>query len=160
MLTFFTSAAFKYFMFPLFGAALGIFVKHATRNDQYAKFRKEDVAVGLDLLKTACLTLLVFATDKSAALVTSNNSLEAAITANVANAQLAVLQKANTALLRQVTDAWIIIVLMIIGLWSLSTLVRKLGWKNETEQHGMLGIAIPLSVGILSLVLVMAKATT
>jgi hypothetical protein len=39
-----------------------------TRNDTYARFSKEDLAVGLDLFKTSCLMFVVLLTDKAIAL--------------------------------------------------------------------------------------------
>jgi succinate dehydrogenase/fumarate reductase cytochrome b subunit len=51
-----------------------------------------------------------------------------------------------------------VIALMFLGLWSISTLVRKWGWQSETEMRPLAGIAIPLCLGILALIAVMAGA--
>jgi len=37
-------------------------------------------------------------------------------------------------------------------------LVRKWGWKSETEMTALVGIAVPLAFGITSLIAVMAGA--
>jgi hypothetical protein len=56
-----TSTWFRYVAFPLGSAALGVAVKYVTRNDQYAKFQKEDMFIGLELILTACCPASAFA---------------------------------------------------------------------------------------------------
>ena len=117
------------------------------------------MAVGLDLVKSACLTFLVITSDRAAALMTSNGELAQAIATNDQARAVELIAK-NQSLSEQVANAGWLIAIMLLALWSLSTLVRKAGWKdggNELEVG--LGIAVPLVIGILSLVVVMAKAT-
>jgi hypothetical protein len=165
MLQFLTTPWFKYFVYPLFGAVLGVAIKYATRNDRYTTFKKDDLAVGLDLLKTAFLTLLVFSVDKSAELQKIGHLLTQAAQENykhhtIATAQLVVnLQAMNQKLTDHVTDAWLMAIFLILAMWSLSTVVRKKGWANETELNTGVGIVVPLLIGVGSLILVMAKAT-
>lgn len=159
MYEFLTTPLFKFVLYPLFGAGLGIAIKYVTRNDQYARFKADDLAVGLDLVKSACLTFLVITSDRAAALMTSNGELAQAIATNDQARAVELIAK-NQSLSEQVANAGWLIAIMLLALWSLSTLVRKAGWKdggNELEVG--LGIAVPLVIGILSLVVVMAKAT-
>jgi hypothetical protein len=162
---FLVTPLFKFIVYPLTGAVLGVFVKHVTRNDKYAKFKADDLAVGIDLLKTACLTFLVIISDKSAALIRSEAQLTEVLRETAHNPRLApqatALHEANRILTSQVGNAGWIIALMVLGLWSLSTLVRKRGWNEDgSELKPGWGIALPLSIGALSLVLVMVKATS
>jgi hypothetical protein len=43
-------------------------------------------------------------------------------------------------------------------LWTTSTVVRRWGWKSETELTTGCGIAIPLVIGVLSLIAVLMGA--
>jgi hypothetical protein len=156
---FLISPIFRYLIFPLGTAVLGVAVKYVTRNDQYAKFRKEDVAVGLDLILTAVLMLLVLTTDRAVALVSTNQELSRVLSHKPIDASAAsVLQGKALALSQQQTTSIVLILLMFLSLWSISTIVRKWGWQSETEMKPVIGIAIPLALGILSLILVMAEA--
>lgn len=77
MVEFLTNPLFKFGILPIGSAMLGVAVKYASRNDQYAKFKKEDIAVGLDLALTACLMFVVLTTDKAVQLISANNALSA-----------------------------------------------------------------------------------
>ena len=54
MVDFLTSTVFRYLIFPIGSAILGIAVKYVTRNDRYKSFQKEDLAVGLELMLRFC----------------------------------------------------------------------------------------------------------
>jgi hypothetical protein len=73
---FLAGSFFRYAVFPLGGAGLGIALKYVTRNDHYPSFRKEDMAVGLDLMLTAALTFLVLTSDRAFKLVNLNKALD------------------------------------------------------------------------------------
>jgi beta-lactamase regulating signal transducer with metallopeptidase domain len=159
MYEFLTTPAFKYVVYPLFGAVLGIALKYVSRNDQYAKFKADDLAVGLDLVKTACLTLLVVTTDKAASLIAANRELATAV-ASKDHMTAGQLVLKTQALSEQVGNTGWLIAVMLLLLWSVSTLIRKRGWKaGGTDLEYGVGIALPLVLGILSLIVVMAKAT-
>lgn len=81
---FLSSATFRYGVFPLISAIAGILLRCATRNDQYAFFKKEDMAVGPPLMLTAALTFVVVSTDQAHALVQANAALANALSAKVA----------------------------------------------------------------------------
>jgi hypothetical protein len=160
MVDFLTNAIFKFGILPIGSAMLGVAVKYASRNDQYAKFKKEDIAVGLDLALTACLMFVVLTTDKSVQLISTNNALSAMLKHKPIDVTaLAEIQAKAQLLSGQIASSGWLIAIMFFGLGFLSTLVRKFGWKSETEMKPMVGIAIPLIFGIIAVIGVMAGAT-
>jgi hypothetical protein len=54
-------------------------------------------------------------------------------------------------------SAWILLAI-VLGLWSLSTLVRKVGWRADDDLRPVVGIALPMLAGLASLILVMNAA--
>lgn len=156
---FLASPFFRYALFPFGSAVLGIAVKCVTRNDRYTAFRKEDMAVGLELMLTACLMFVVLTTDRALALIDGNRQLANALGQTpIDPLKAAELQGRVQLLSGQLTLAGWVIALMFLALWSVSTIVRKWGWKSEIEMNPLPGIAIPLAFGILTLVAVMAGA--
>ena len=152
---FLNSLTFRYCIFPIGSVAIGVAVKFATRNDRYATFKKEDLAVGLDLIVTACLLFVVLTTDRAISLKQASTML--------ANKQLDTntlnkLQSQSNKLSGHLTTSGWFIAAMFFGLWSISTVIRKWGWKSETEMTPVVGIALPLAVGVLALIGVMAGA--
>jgi hypothetical protein len=156
---FLASPFFRYALFPIGSAVLGVFVKCSTRNDRYTSFRKEDIAVGLELMLTAGLMFVVLTTDRALSLLEANRQLAQVLKAIPVDTTKAVALQAQVQLLsgRLAMAGWVI-VLLFLGLWSASTLVRKWGWKSETEMTALVGIAVPLAFGITSLIAVMAGA--
>lgn len=156
---FLASPFFRYAIFPLGSAALGVAVKCVTRNDRYTAFRKEDIAVGLELMLSSCLMFVVLTTDRALALLEANRQLANILKAASIDSAKAAAAQASVQLLsgRLAFAGWIIAV-MFLALWSVSTLVRKWGWQSETEMKPVVGIALPLGFGILALVAVMAGA--
>jgi hypothetical protein len=155
---FFASPLFRFLLFPVSSALLGVGVKYVTRNDSYARFQKEDLAVGLELLLTACLMFLAITSDRSIEMSSLNRQIADALASNdVAGAQP--LQARALALSQELTSAAWVLLAMFVGLWSVSTLVRKVGWQSKEEMRPVLGIALPLIIGILGLIVVMASAS-
>ncbi|MEW6378910.1 MAG: hypothetical protein AB1611_04815 [bacterium] len=159
MVEFLTNPVFKYGILPIGSAMLGIAVKYASRNDQYAKFRKEDIAVGLDLTLTACLMFVVLTTDRAAKLLIANRGLADLLNRHPLDTVVAAELQAKSQLLSsQIASSGWVIALMFLGLGGLSTTVRKWGWNSETEMNPIMGIAIPLIFGIAAIIGVMAGA--
>jgi hypothetical protein len=157
---FLSSSIFKYFIFPIGSALLGIAIKYVARNDQYAKFKKEDLAVGLELIRTACLMYVVLTTDRAISLLGVNEELaEVLANPNLDATRASLLQAQAQELTSKISSAGWSIALMFLALWAVSTIVRKWGWKSETEMKPIPGIAIPFSLGILSLIVVMLGAS-
>lgn len=152
-----SSSFFRYGVFPLGSVLLGAWVKFATRNDQYAKFRKEDFAVGLELFLTACLMFVVLTTDKALALVQINKTLAVELNKKpIDQITVSILQTESFDLSNSIFASGWIVTVMFIGLWGISTIVRLWGWKSATELTPVLGIALPIVAGVSALLLVMA----
>ena len=156
---FLSGPLFRYVVFPLAGAVLGIGVKHVTRNDRYAKFRKEDLAIGIELLLAACLTFVAATSDQAVALVKTNQELSTLLASSTPDLRRAAeLQAAAASGSAQLAMAGWVIAAMFLSLWGISSVVRMWGWVNETDMHLTIGIALPLVVGVLALMAVMAGA--
>lgn len=121
---------FLQFVVPLIAVGASIFLKYVSRNDSHKAFRKEDLAVGLDLAVTA---LLLFATSGSkAATDLAKIPGDAALTEKLASLP------------------WIICGLLV-GIWILSTAVRKKGWVGDGSLDTVWGIIIPDVFGVIAL---------
>ena len=129
--------AHKYFLqfcVPLIAVAVSVFLKYVTRNDTYNRdFKKEDLAVGLDLAVTA---LLIF--------MAAGSKIARELATNPVDQKL--IDKSMGA-------PWILGA-FILGIWAFSTLVRKLGWEDEEKLDLFWGILLPDIFGILSLLFV------
>lgn len=159
MAEFLTSSFFRYFVFPLCSAGLGIAFKAFSRNDQYPAFKKEDIAIGIQLMLTACLSFVVITSDRAFTLITKNNDLAKVLAGSTIDQAAAVtLQRQAQELSNQIALSGWVIALLLVALVSVSFLIRRWGWKSETEMNATMGIGIPLAIGILSLVVVMAGA--
>ena len=121
---------FLQFGVPLLTVALSIFVKYVSRNDLHTGFRKEDLAVGLDMSVTA---LLIFITGS----------------AQIANS----LPKINPPkeVVEQLASVPWVLMAFLIGMWGISTIVRKLGWEDEDKLKTFWGIIFPGLFGLLTL---------
>ncbi|EGQ8029030.1 hypothetical protein ACCH70_004402 [Vibrio vulnificus] len=124
---------FIQFGVPLITVGLSIFIKYVTRNDRHSGFKKEDVAVGLDLAVTA---LLIF--------ITGSSQLTASLPAD--NPPVEMVNKLASV-------PWIIMA-FIIGIWGMSTLVRKLGWESDDKLKVFWGIVVPDVFGLAVLLFV------
>jgi hypothetical protein len=153
---FLSSYLFRYLVFPIVSALVGIYVKFVTRNDQYRTFTKEDIAIGLDLMLTAFLLFLALTSDQSLALTAVHHDMMAASKGHPDQFQK--LQAQADAITHFLTKSGWIIFLMCLGLWSASTFIRKWGWQSETELHPILGIAVPIVFGVVFLIAVMSEA--
>lgn len=106
---------------------LSIFLKFVTRNDIHTAFRKEDLAVGLELAVTA---LLLF------------------VTASSTVARDLIAEPSNAALLAKAQSVPWIIAASLIGIWGMSTLVRKFGWEGDGQLKPFWGIIAPGLFGL------------
>jgi len=124
---------FLQFCVPLIAVAISIFLRYVTRNDSYKDFKKEDLAVGLDLSVSALLIFIVASSTFLQSL--SNSPTDAELLAKTAGVP------------------WILSV-FILGIWGISTLVRKLGWVSDDKLHVFWGIVVPDVFGLLVLLFV------
>lgn len=155
-----THPLFLYLVFPLLSVGLGVAIKYVTRNDQFARFSQEDMAVGPDLVLSACLIYVVLTTNRAVSLIKSNNELLTVLSnTSVDTAKALALQQETQKLSNQLAVAGWLITLLLLGLWSISTVVRKRGWKSATEMNTIVGIAVPMAFGVIALIVVMVQAT-
>jgi hypothetical protein len=124
---------FLQFCVPLIAVAVSIFLKYVTRNDVHKDFKKEDLAVGLDISVSA---LLIF------------------IAASSTFAQDLSKVPTDAALLAKSAGVPWILSAFILGIWGISTLVRKLGWIEDDKLHIFWGIVVPDIFGLLVLLFV------
>jgi hypothetical protein len=135
MIEIFTNTYFKFFVIPLMTTLLIVFVKIVSRNDKFSSFKKEDFAIGLEISITALLILI-------------SDTLN--YISRIQNTDLTTLIHDKTKL---ISMPWLLLA-YVIGLWGISTLVRKKGWKNEDEMNWWWGIIIPDMFGLLTLIFV------
>ncbi len=151
---------FQYLIFPFGSVIVGVLIKWATINDRYDNFKKDDLAVGLELALTGALMYIVLTTDRAVELIKRNNDLASMLqNAQIDPAQATQLQIEVSDLSNRIATSGWVIFLMFFGLWSISTFVRKWGWDDSVgELDTVKGIVVPIIFGVLSLVLVMAEA--
>lgn len=125
---------FVNFAVPLITVGLTVFVKWVNQNDKYARFRKEDLAVGPELAVTAVIAIVLYSSSLAQALSATTEAV------------------AREPLLAKLSTAPWLLALSAGGLWATSTLIRKRGWTTDQQMHWAFGIAIPLLYGLLMLV--------
>lgn len=113
------------FLAPMIASALTIFIKWSSRNDVHASFKKEDCAIGLELSVAGIFSLL-------SAVPTL---------ASVNQAGSGVTQTEIVAL------TLLIALCFTLGLWVVSTIVRKIGWESESSLRLWTGLVVPLVYG-------------
>ena len=127
---FLASGFFLQFCVPLLTVALTIFLRYVTRNDKHIAFKKEDLAVGMDLAVTA---LIIFITHTTTLARASKDASD--VSDSLA------------------TVPWIIMA-FVIGIWGVSTVVRKRGWERAGKLNLFWGIILPDLFGLAALLLV------
>ena len=129
----FKSIYFLYFVIPLVTVILSVFLKMVSRNDKYVFFKKEDLAIGLEISLASLIIFLTYCTTIASNIATENNP---------ANSEMVKMKLMQA--------PWIILA-MVTGMWGISTLIRKLGWKSEHSMSWPWGIIIPSIFGIICL---------
>jgi len=131
-----TSAWFQVIGVTIISSIIGVFVKYASRNDNFTKsFKKEDLAIGIEMMVTSIILLItryVYSFNKLGV-----ESLDDMVKDSLQNEMQIAL--------------WMIFAFSI-GLWGVSTIIRKIGWCNENELNIGWGIVLPNIVGIAALV--------
>lgn len=129
---------FSDFGVPLVSVLLTMGIKIVSRKDNFMTPQREDFAVGFDLLVTSLILITVFAS--RAAYLIHNDKVSN-------NSDL----KTKLELL-----PWIILS-FVLGLWSLSIMVRIKGWETSNTPspilHKFWGVFLPTSIGIIALLL-------
>lgn len=127
------SPYFFQFGVPLIAVSLFVLVKFVSRDDKHRGLKKEDLAIGLELTLVAFLIFIVSSAQWVRAIGVNNASQE-------------VLDKIASV-------PWIIFV-FIVGIWGVSTLVRKLAWGSDDELNLFWGVVVPDAFGLLTLLFV------
>ncbi len=157
---FLASPLFRYLIFPLGSVGIGIAIKYASISDKFDSFKKEDVAVGLELFLTAVLMYIVLTTDRVITLIGLNESLSDMLkNPSVNTTEASALQARIIDLTGKTASSGWIILGMFLFLWAISTVVRKVGWRGANDIDIWIGIALPLVSGVLALILVMVEAS-
>lgn len=156
---FLASVWFRYLIFPLATLVAGVAVKYVSQNDRYENFKKEDLAIGLELILTAVLMYIVLTTDRAVELVKMNEYLSEVLQSSQSNqTEIIEIQNKMSAITSDIGVSGWIICLMLGGIWGISTFVRKWGWRGVDDMNPYIGIGIPLIFGVLALILVMVEA--
>jgi hypothetical protein len=130
---FLAGSLFRLFFVPLISVVLGIYIKYVTKNDQFAKFSKEDIAVGFDLMRAAFLGYLILLSDKARNLIGASAALNNAVTGGSATLpQVSTLQTTVNQHSHDLLRGIFGVGLLMLGMWVTSTIVRKKGWRTET----------------------------
>jgi hypothetical protein len=145
-ISFFKSEAFR-LLVPLASAALGVWIKSEMRHPEKQTFKKEDFAVGIQLIQTACLSFLTLMTQKAV-------QLHSMLATQSAIADTSGADKLSSFL----AFSSVRLASMLIFLFGMTSLVRRKGWKNKDEMKVTAGIAIPIAAGILCLYTVIREA--
>lgn len=129
------SPYFLQFGVPLITVSLSVFIKFVIRDDKHRGLKKEDVAIGLEL---ALVAFLIFIT----------NSVQWVQAIGADNATQEVIDKVASV-------PWVTLA-FIVGIWGISTLVRKLAWGSDDKLKIFWGIIVPDIFGLLTLLFVVS----
>jgi hypothetical protein len=151
-----TSETFRYGAFPLGSAALGIWMKCETRHTTKQNVSKEDFAVGIQLIQTACLTFLTLMTQSTLKLAAQQQTLSRLLPTAPGYAAAATQSAQRVSAL--VGYTWTLF-FMCISLMGVAGVVRRWGWKDADNMNVLIGIAFPIAVGAVCLFAVMQIAT-
>lgn len=117
---------------------LSVFLKVVSRNDRYVFFKKEDLAVGLEISTVSLIIYLTYCTTIASSIAKDNPQASDIVKAKLMEAP------------------WIILA-MVAGMWGISTIIRKLGWRSQDEMNWFWGIIIPLVYGVICLYIVVNR---
>jgi len=129
----FQSIYFLYFVIPLVAVVLSVFLKMVSRNDRYVFFKKEDLAIGLELSLASLIIYLTYCTTIASNIAKNSNP-----------------QVSDTMKGKLMEAPWIILA-MVVGMWGVSTIIRKVGWKSENEMSWFWGVILPFVYGVICL---------
>jgi len=129
---FLANPLFLQFIVPLMTVAFTVFLKVVSRNDKFKRFKKDDLAVGLEVAVTA---LILF--------ITESANLAQQLSTQTSQVQSKIIEKLTIA-------PWIILA-FVLGIWGVSSMVRWIGWKGDDDLNIGWGIVVPDLFGLLLL---------
>ena len=109
---------------------------------------------------TAALMFVLQSSDRARTLVQLSDDSALALAASPSDSsKIASLQAKTQVISHQLLAATWMMLALIVGLWAVSTIVRRWGWQSEAELKPVIGITIPLIFGVMSLFSVMLVAS-
>lgn len=159
--SFLVTSLFQLVLFPVGSFLLLVALKWVTQNDRYARFRKEDFAMGLDLMLLAVMMTALVTVGRANDVQEANAALTELASTGVTGPPLEELSAAARVALDGIVAGLLTFIPLSMGIWGVSTIVRKWGWadpENPELLRVWRGISLPLLAGIGSLVLVMLVA--
>jgi len=140
---------FRYGVVPLVGSLLVIFVKREARA---APLKKEDFAIGIELMVAAILMHLMAITDTARRALQLSNSMRevSAINHSIGTTGNSPTQD-FVLLVNHMHNSTLLLVGLIVGLWGTTSFVRRSGWSGQDTLDLVKGISIPLAMGIVYL---------
>jgi len=114
-----------------------VFVKYVTRNDAHQSFVKEDFAIGLDLFVTSLILLITSFVDKFAKHLKMEGE-----------------DRLKSGFEQEIFSLPWLLLILTLGLWATSTVVRKIGWETKDSLRISWGIVFPNFIGITTLIIV------
>ena len=138
MVELFNSSLFKNFLIPFVAVGLSVFIKMNNRHDAIAWIKRDDFAVGFEMLLASIITFLLSSFSVGRKIAISMNDNEKFI----------------------LLDRLIVTILVTFALFAgtvvLSFMVRRFGWNRQAGSEEKLtlwtGITIPFVFGFLSLI--------
>ena len=119
---------------PLASAGLGVWMKSETRHSEKQPFTKQDFAIGIGLIQTACISSLTLATQKAI-------QLEEIVSKGAP-------KDPGADPLSKIMTASALFVGLLFFLFGMASMVRRIGWKDKDEMHLVRGIGIPFAAGV------------
>jgi len=136
-----SSGWFRYGFVPVLSALLVVLVKRESRS---TPLKKEDFAIGIELMVVAIFVHLLGISDLARRIADGDPVVSSA----VLPANSAASGSNTLRLLSQLHDSVFLLVLLIVGLWGTASFVRRSGWVSSTEMAPLKGIVIPLIMGV------------
>jgi hypothetical protein len=134
MTSFLVSFEFTAFVLPLLVVLVGVFIRVTTRSDHHPAVARADLAVGLDVALSATVAFAVHTV-----------VLAQRVAAGVVG------EFESTRVPEQLISAPWVLLALVFGMWAVSTVVRKFGWRAAGEPTWACGVVLPLVFGMLSL---------
>lgn len=126
---------FLHFFVPLITVVFTVFIKVVSRSDRLKRFKKEDLAIGLDI---AVIALIIFITES----------------ANLAQELTSPSSQTLTQTINKLTVVPWVFFGFFLGIWGVSSLIRYFGWREDGDLKIGWGIIAPDIFGIFLLIFV------
>ena len=148
MVEFLSGSVFLYGFIPVFSVVLAVYVRIATRrSDNDRRWRKEDFAVGMDLMQLATLALLTIVAARAVELDDANKAVAEALESDDNSLRLETLHDVVRDGTDHLINASALLFALIFALWGTSFVVQQWGWRERDDLRPLVGMALPLFLG-------------